>query len=320
MLFDLTTNQRKLLTKLNPEYDNIELGQIEKIDWTNRYGSRAAGYLIKPVGFQPGRRYPLVFLGTSSGDQFLSDAYPGTTAYPPQLLADAGFLVVLSHYPEDNKIPENQYPGNMKDAFNWMGMVEGVIDLLADRGIADRQNVGLVGFSRTSWLTDFTLTHSSYKFTAASSADSGLYLYSGYFANNLLTQMDADDQQLGGPPFGKTLTNWLNYCPPFNANRVQAAVLMEYTGPIRDAYEFFIALRRQGKRVELYHYPKGGHPLDTPLERLASLQRNVDWFRFWMQGQERPNAEDPEQYNRWRAMRAQWQAKEKNAALVEKTE
>jgi acetyl esterase/lipase len=72
-----------------------------------------------------------------------------------------------------------------------------------------------------------------------------------------------------------------------------------------NAYEFFTALRRQGKPVELFYYPSGEHELDTPAERLASLRRNVDWFRFWMQGVEgSAPAYDRDQYKRWRELRA----------------
>jgi hypothetical protein len=38
----------------------------------------------------------------------------------------------------------------------------------------------------------------------------------------------------------------------------------------------------------------------TPQARLASVQRNLDWYRFWPQSYERPNPEDPDQYVRWR--------------------
>src|SRR6185437_845529 len=170
-----------LLTDINPEYRHIYLGHVESIEWTNRYGSKAIGHLITPVGYETGKRYPLVFLGTDSGEEFISDAYPGTMSYAPQALADAGFVVLMCHYPRDNKISANQFPGDMSSAFNWMAMVEASIDLLSNRGMVDRDNVGLVGFSRTSWLTNFTITHSAYKFTAASSADSALYIYTQYY-------------------------------------------------------------------------------------------------------------------------------------------
>ncbi|MEI9978380.1 MAG: hypothetical protein WDN23_05165 [Edaphobacter sp.] len=44
------------------------------------------------------------------------------------------------------------------------------------------------------------------------------------------------------------------------------------------------------KPVELYFYPNEVHQLDHPKARVASLQRNVDWFRFWLQGYVRRNS------------------------------
>jgi hypothetical protein len=121
---------------------------------------------------------------------------------------------------------------------------------------------------------------------------------------NDVTAMKGYETQIGGPPYGSTLSNWVRYAAPFNADKVGAAVLIETTGPVGNNLEFFVALNRLGKRVEMYDYPNGAHPLNTPLERQASLQRNVDWFRFWMQGYERSDPSAQEQYQRWRAMKA----------------
>jgi dipeptidyl aminopeptidase/acylaminoacyl peptidase len=305
-MLNFQTHELRVLTDLNPEFRNIAMGDVESITWTNRYGSKCHGHLIKPVGYVPGKRYPLVFLGADDSERFISDVDGGTTAYPPQSLASAGFAVVLSHYPRDNAIPQGIFPGQMRDAYNWMAMVEAVADLLAERGLADKTKIGIIGFSRTSWLTDFTISHSSYPFVAASSADGGLYNFAPYFNSNRRAQMESYEAQVGGPPYGETFSNWLNSAPAFNARIVRGAVLMEYTDPINTAFEFFVALNRQGKPAELYRYPKGKHPLDTPFERLASLRRNLDWFRFWIQGYEGKAPEnDAEQYVRWRKLRAQ---------------
>ena len=311
-IFDLRRNEIALLTDLNPEYSDIRLGQTERIEWTNRFGSRCAGLMIKPVGFEAGKRYPMIFLAANTTDDFISDAPYLTTAYAPQSLASAGFIVLIAHYPADDKTPKGEFPGEMSAAYNWMSMVEAGVNLLVDRKLVDPNRVGIGGFSRTSWLTDFVVTHSTYKFIAASSADSGIYNYGMYFRYNSLEDMKGDETQLGGPPYGETLANWLRYAPPFNAKQVGSAVLMEYTGVAEHGFEFFTALSRLGKPVEFYRYPKGKHPLDTPFERLASLQRNIDWFRFWLQGYERPEPEDSEQYARWREMRARRDAAANN--------
>ena len=303
------------LTDLNPEYGTIELGQVEPLRWTNRYGSSCSGLLIKPVGYEPGKRYPMIFLAAPVTHEFISDSRY-TTAYAPQPLASAGFMVVLSEDPLDNRIPKGQFPGDIGEAYNWMAMVESAVDLLADRGLVDAAKVGIGGFSRTSWLAGFTVTHSAYRFRAASLADSAIDSYGQYYKYNSFLAMRGAENQIGGPPYGSTFDYWLRYSVPFNADRVRAAVLMEFTPPIEDAYELFVALARQQKPVELYYYPKGTHPLDTPQERLASLQRNVDWFRFWVEDSVRADEEDPAKYDRWREMRSRPHC-EKGGALSE---
>ena len=301
---DLETGQWSLLTDLNPEYRDIELGQVERLAWANRYGSQCAGFLIKPVGYKPGKRYPMVLLSAPPNDVFISDAVY-TTAYAPQPLANAGFAVVISQYPLDNRIPRGRFSGEMSTAYNWMAMMESAVDLMVRRGLADPHRIGIAGFSRTSWLTDFTLTHSTYRFLAASSADSGIYTYGEYFRHNSRGAMTAAETQVGGPPYGRTLRQWLEYAPPFCAEKVRTAILMEYTRDGEHGFEFFTALSRLGKPVEFYRYPNGAHPLDSPLERVASLERNVEWFRFWMQGYEaKAPSYDAGQYDRWRALRA----------------
>src|SRR5207247_1104416 len=104
-----------------------------------------------------------------------------------------------------------------------------------------------------------------------------------------------------------TLSNTLKFAPAFNAKAVRSPLLMEYTnfpGDLTGNMEFFVALKRQGKPVEMFSYPTGEHDLDTPKQRSASLQRNVDWFRFWMQGLEGSAPPyDPEQYVRWEELK-----------------
>jgi len=302
---DLKSKRTTRLTDLNPEFKHIELGNVERLEWTNRFGSDCSGLLIKPVGYRGGQRYPMIFLSAPPSDVFISDAVY-TTAYAPQSLANAGFIVVMAEYPADNKIPKGTYPGEMSDAYNWMAMVESAVDLLVGRGIVDKNRTGIAGFSRTSWLTDFTLTHSAYNFVAASSADSGIYTYGEYFRFNSREWMRGAEAQIGGPPYGDTFEEWIDSAAPFRAANVHAAVLMEYIRSAESGLEFFTALSRLGKAVELFRYPNGRHPLDTPYERVASLQRNLDWFRFWLQDYEGQSpAYDPGQYSRWHKLRDQ---------------
>jgi dipeptidyl aminopeptidase/acylaminoacyl peptidase len=306
---DLRNGEKHVLTDWNPEYRDRTLGVVEEMSWVNKYGVKCSGYLIKPVGYSPGKKYPLVVMNKAREAYFVSDG-SYTTAFPPQPLAGAGFAVLMAEYSFDVRQLPAGFPGGIAEAYNWMAMVESGVDSLVRQGIADGTKVGIIGFSRTGWKTDFMLTHSHLEFAAASSADSGLYNYAVYSLMNDKGATADADAMFGGPSYGNTLENWLKYAPAFNAQRVRCPVLMEYVGyghmPFgpTNAYEFFSALYSQGKPVELFFYPLGDHPLDTPSERVASLQRNVDWFRFWLQGYEgTPPEYDPNQYERWRELR-----------------
>jgi dipeptidyl aminopeptidase/acylaminoacyl peptidase len=308
-IHDLKANQTTIVTDLNPELRHIALGSTERIEWHDRFGTLCKGILIKPVDFDLAKHYPAVIMTKGwPNNWFFADTQFQTT-FPPQPLASAGFLVLLAQEPrpEDNL---KGFPGEMGEAYKFIAMVESAIRTIVERYSGDENNVGTIGFSRTSWLTDFMLTHSDLRFSAASSSDSGIYNYGSYWRDNSDQLMADYERQLGGAPYGPTFDNWLKFSPAFNAQKVRTPLLMESThspvGTIRNM-EFFVALRKQGKPVELYYYPHGEHILDTPFERVASLQRNRDWFRFWMQGYEGKAPEyDPDQYVRWRTLRKLW--------------
>jgi hypothetical protein len=62
-------------------------------------------------------------------------------------------------------------------------------------------------------------------------------------------------------------------------------------------------MRRLDKPVEEVIYPNAPHVFDRPSQRLASMRRNLDWFRFWLQAYEDPDSAKSEQYARWRKLR-----------------
>jgi len=105
------------------------------------------------------------------------------------------------------------------------------------------------------------------------------------------------DNIYGGPPYGKTLQNWLDYSISFNLDKIHTPLLMEEMGygistpnphlfqdGLAESWEVFSGLNLLGRPVEQYFYPNEDHTPDDPKARLASMQRNVDWYRFWLQG------------------------------------
>lgn len=298
------------LTGFNLGMKSLAFGAVEEISWKNRFDFPIRGKLILPPYYTDTIRYPLIIMLTWPDDEFVCDCRY-STAFAPQPLASAGFVVVIFNV-YDAFFPSGLAPAGppqTKEAESTVASVESLVDTLDRRKMIDKSNVGIVGFSRSSWKVDYLLTHSSLRLRAASSADGGGGEYGTLWMYDGGDIAESIEKGYGGVFVGEARAAWLAGSPAFNADKTTAPLLMEYSGnglsdEPHNAYEFHAALKSQGKPVELFFYPYGHHPLDTPFERMASLQRNVDWFRFWMQGYEGSSPSyDPAQYQRWRALK-----------------
>ncbi len=109
----------------------------------------------------------------------------------------------------------------------------------------------------------------------------------------------------GGPPFGKSLDLWRDRAPGFNLDRISTPLRLNAISlsSVLEEWEPYAGLLLQHKPVELFVIPDGTHLLVKPWERLAASQGSVDWFRFWLKGEEDPDPAKVEQYVRWRALR-----------------
>ncbi|MFC5526776.1 hypothetical protein ACFPPA_13625 [Rhodanobacter ginsengisoli] len=70
----------------------------------------------------------------------------------------------------------------------------------------------------------------------------------------------------------------------------------------RSALDYAVPLIRV-HRAEVYVFPNELHQKFQPHHKLAVYQRNLDWFRFWLQGYEDPAPDKAGQYRTWRTMR-----------------
>jgi hypothetical protein len=154
------------------------------------------------------------------------------------------------------------------------------------------------------------LTTSALHFKAASITDGHTR---GYF--QYITSIDGGsnayphetDGAIGAPPFGKGLQQWFNRSPEFNIDKVQTPlqVVAEGRQNIFWMWEPYAALRYLNKPVDLLVLGSEQHILTNPAARLASQGGTVDWFRFWLKGEEDPDPAKAEQYARWRELREQ---------------
>jgi dipeptidyl aminopeptidase/acylaminoacyl peptidase len=284
-----STGTKRLLLDLNPQFRDFAFATVQNIKWKATDGHEVAGGLYFPPEYEVGRRYPLVIQTHGYEDDRFWMNGPWNSAFAAQPLAAKGIMIL--------QIGDSTEPGQDRNSVNTpaegprrMAAFEGAIDELDRRGLIDRNRVGIIGFSRTAFHVAYTLTHSTYRFRAATMADG----FEGGYLNYLLWRIADSEGVNGGEPVGTGLKSWLENSPGFRIDAVSAPVRIEEYSPhaFLGGWEWYSIMSLLGKPVDFIWIPRGTHLLVKPWERLTSQQGNVDWFQFWLSDQEVCDAED----------------------------
>lgn len=309
---DLRSAQVQTLFDPNPEFEFIRLGAAQRLKWTNDRGYQAWGDLVLPPDHQPGQKHPLVVV------QYLSRGFlRGGTGddYPVYLLAAKGFAVLDFEMPpnfsslqtnpvtteaELNRLDFDDFTNRR----HMLSAVETGISRAIATGAVDPSHIGLTGLSDGSSTLIYALFNGHIKYAAmATSSCCSTETVTGMLDGPVEAKIF---QAMGYPKLTSSDTSfWKTFSMRVNANRMNTPLLIqvpdrEYLG----ALEGYTALIEQGKPAEMYVFPDEFHVKWQPSHRLATYQRSVDWFRFWLKGEADPNPDKVSQYKRWEAIRA----------------
>lgn len=302
IVVDPRTGHQATLLELNPQFRDLTFGNVESIRWIGGGDHEVEGGLYLPPGYTPGKKYPLV-IQTHGFDphSFWVDG-PFSTAFAAQPLAAKGIMVL--------QVPDSHdwnVRGTPREAPFMMKTYEKAIDYLDRKGMIDRNRIGLIGFSQTCLYVQYMLTHSKYPVAAAAVADGidGGYFQYIAFASGSPYLDSIRENTIGTPPFGAGLKVWLKRSPGFLLDRVNTPLLIQAIRPpsLLEEWEWFAGLSRLNKPVDFVYLPSGYHILQKPRDRMVSQQGDVDWFCFWLKGEEDSDPAKDGQYSRWSRLR-----------------
>lgn len=290
---DIDTGARQVLFDPNPALTrDMAAVQVRLLRWKDAEGREFTGQYY-PAQQSGGRPTPLLvnyylcrgFVRGGLGDElpFASFAEKGIAALcinlaPPRESAVARY--------EDGR-----------------SAVESAVKLLASTGQVDPTRVGMGGLSFGAEVTMWTVMHSRVLSAAAvSSLDLSplYYLLLSNYGDAFQARLKMG-WQLAAPD--ETPDQWRKISPVFNLDKIRAPVLMQL--PEQEyihSLDYAVPLMRCGL-ADMYVFPNETHQKFQPRHKLAVYERNLDWFRFWLQGVEDPSPEKREQYEHWRLMK-----------------
>jgi dipeptidyl aminopeptidase/acylaminoacyl peptidase len=215
-------------------------------------------------------------------------------------------------------INEAPYVRNPVDRYDSaIAAVEGAVQTLSASGEIDCAKVGMGGLSFGSEVTMWTAMRT--KLLAAGSVSSTSATSTYYLFNSLMgkrfTKVLKKNWGLG--TVEETPNRWRLLSPQFNLDKISTPVLFQMPEQeYLSALDYAIPMIRENM-ADMYVFPNEPHLKFQPRHKLAVYTRNLDWFRFWLQGYEDPDPGKRGQYAHWREMRAdhcRWMARKGNAA------
>lgn len=292
----ISTGKVATLADPNPSLARPGTPRFEPMRWTGPSGQTFTGQLMLPAGSRQG--LPL-FVTYYLCDGYLRGGVGDE--YPLRQLAASGIAVLCI-----NRVPMAAGLGDQVEQYR-IGQ-EGVheaVRTLAVRGIVDPSRVGMGGVSFGGETTMWIALHSDMlsAISIANTVLSPTYYWFNALPENPMPPVLKQVWGIGRPEDDPG--RWKMLSPVFATERIRAPLLMQLPErEFRFNVELAARLAQEGKPVELWAFPGETHLKYQPRHKLAIYERNLDWFRFWLQDHVDPDPAKAEQYRRWQAMKA----------------
>ncbi len=272
------------LTDPNPQVRKFALGEEQEVSWKSTDGKTVGGVLIKPVGYQAGKRYPLIV--AIHGGPASADVLGFNGGYGAQVYAGAGYAVLMPNYRGSTNYGEAHKNGIVGNYFKpgYDDIMTGV-DHLISQGIVDSARMGVLGWSAGGHWSNWILTHTN-RFKAISTgagtmnwismyAESDVQRNRQYYLGDKLPYDDFDAYWNQSP---------LKYIKNARTPTMIHVVEGDPRVPRPQSEELHMALKQLGVPTEFYVYPGNTHGIPDPRNQLVKSVAEMAWMDYWVRG------------------------------------
>jgi len=281
-----TNTPLRPITHINDElFAALDISTPEEIWYDSFDGRKIQGWILKPPGFNPSQKYPLI-LEIHGGPHL---PYGNSFTHEFLWMAAKGYVVLYTNprgstsYGQDfGNLIQFKYPGD-----DYKDLMAGV-DAVIARGYIDDKRLGVTGGSGGGILTNWIITQTP-RFAAAVSQRSIADWYGFWFTTDFWL---SQPQWFHAAPW-EDPADFAARSPITHIASVTTPLMLvegdaDMRTPPADGGEvMFRALKYMKKPVVMVRFPGETHELSRsggPRHRVERLQHIVGWFDQYLQG------------------------------------
>ncbi len=281
--FDSLSEAPRRVTRFNELLNGFATGKVEEFSWSAKDGEHSDALLSYPVGYTPGRKYPL-FVWLHGGPEGASTTgfAVGEIGYLRQVLAGRGFFVFEPNYRGSDNLGNAHEMAIFGDPGVGPGSdVTSGIEALAKNHDIDPARISIGGHSYGGFMSAWLMGHDR-RWTSSIVADGAVDWISTYNLSNFGNLAWARDS-LGGTPSDPHVADLYRTGSPITyVSQVTTPTLIlsgtsDQQVPAVESYALYHALKDAGVPVRFVALPGAEHSPSRPIQKERYYEIMVEW-------------------------------------------
>jgi dipeptidyl aminopeptidase/acylaminoacyl peptidase len=270
---------RQLTTVNDALVGEVDIRPVETMWVAASDGVKVHVFIVKPHGFDPAKRYPLILNVHGGPQQMWGDAFRGDW----QVYPGAGYVVAFAN-PRGSTGYGQEFTAQISGDYGGKVFDDlmKVTDALEQLPYVDRDRMGAMGWSFGGYMMNWFAGHTTRFKTLASMM--GMYDNRSFYGAT--EELWYPEWDLKGTPWSSPLyERWSpsTYATSFKTPMLVVTGERDYRVPYTQSLQLFTALQRQGVPSRLIVYANAGH-WPSWYEMALYYTAHLEWFQQYLGG------------------------------------
>jgi dipeptidyl aminopeptidase/acylaminoacyl peptidase len=284
------TGLRRLSPQNRTALAGLDLAPLDSIGFVGALGDSVHGWLLRPPGFEPGRKYPLIYIVHGGPQVAMLDAWSARWNY--HMFASRGYVVAAVNFhgsPGWGQRFTNSISKHWGD-YPFEDLMKG-LDVVAALPYVDSTRMGAAGASYGGYMVNWMQGHTD-RFKAMVSHDGIFNLASAQGATEELwfPNWEFGEGGVTNPETREMLDRW---SPHMFADKWKTPMLVihgqqDFRLDLGEGLQAFTALRVRNVPAKFLYFPDEGHWVLKPRNRRLWWSAVLDWMDQYLKPGLRP--------------------------------